>query len=247
MDGATEREMLEEQLDFLLDSLRDLERERAAGDIDEDDYLALRDDYVARAAAISHQLRGDEIDRPDDTPPLPRRTWPRRIVAVLVVLSLAAGSGAWVASSAGQRLPGQSSSGGIEESTATRLSTARQLNFSDPTKAIELYNEVLKVEPDNAEALTYRAWLIALTAREATGNLRDVAYATVLADLMRARRADPSYPDAACFLGIVHFRFLGDARSAKPAIDECKAKNPPAEVESFVDAISAEVEKALAG
>ncbi|MEY4043759.1 MAG: hypothetical protein RL644_27, partial [Actinomycetota bacterium] len=148
MHGWTEREMLEEQLDFLLDSLRDLEREREAGDINEDDYSALRDDYIARAAAISRQLSGDEIDRPDDTPPLRRRTWPRRIVALLVVLSLAAGSGAWVASSAGQRLPGQSSSGGIEESTATRLSTARQLNFSDPTKAIELYNQVLKVEPD---------------------------------------------------------------------------------------------------
>jgi hypothetical protein len=106
---------------------------------------------------------------------------------------------------------------------------------------------VLKVEPDNAEALTYRAWLIALTAREATGNLRDVAYATVIADLSKARTADPAYPDASCFLGIVHFRFLGDAASAKPAIDDCKAKNPPAEVESFVDAISAEVDKALAG
>ena len=39
--GSTnEREILEEQLDFLLDSLRDLERERAAGDIDEPDYEA---------------------------------------------------------------------------------------------------------------------------------------------------------------------------------------------------------------
>ena len=53
MHGWTEREMLEEQLDFLLDSLRDLEREREADDINEDDYSALRDDYVARAAAIS--------------------------------------------------------------------------------------------------------------------------------------------------------------------------------------------------
>ncbi|MEY5058599.1 MAG: hypothetical protein RJA51_346, partial [Actinomycetota bacterium] len=63
MHGWTEREMLEEQLDFLLDSLRDLEREREAGDINEDDYSALRDDYIARAAAISRQLSGDERDR----------------------------------------------------------------------------------------------------------------------------------------------------------------------------------------
>ena len=62
-DERTERDMLEEQLDFLLDSLRDLERELDAGDIDESDYESLRNDYIARAAAISHQLTGDEIDR----------------------------------------------------------------------------------------------------------------------------------------------------------------------------------------
>ncbi len=40
---------LEEQRDFLLDSLRDLERDREAGDISESDYLELKDDYTARA------------------------------------------------------------------------------------------------------------------------------------------------------------------------------------------------------
>ena len=245
--GSSERELLEEQLDFLLDSLRDLERERAAGDIDESDHEALRNDYIARAAAISHRLGGGEIDRDDDTPPLPRRTWTRRIVAILVVASLAGASGVWVAASAGQRLPGQSASGGIEQSTSTMLSSARQLNFSDPTKAIELYNAVLKIEPDNAEALTYRAWLIALTAREATGNLRDVAYATVLADLLKVRNIDPSYPDAACFLGITYFRFLNNAKLAKVQLDECQANNPPREVQMFLESIVDQVDAAVAG
>jgi tetratricopeptide (TPR) repeat protein len=246
--GSTnERDILEEQLDFLLDSLRDLERERAAGDIDEPDYEALRNDYIARAAAISQQLSGNEIDREDDTPPLPRRPWTKRIVSVLVVVSLAGASGAWVAASAGQRLPGRSSSGGIIESTSTMLSTARQLNFSDPTKAIELYNDVLKLEPDNVEALTYRAWLIALTAREATGNLRDVAYATVLADLLKAREVDPTYPDAACFLGITYFRFLDNAKLAKVQLDECQANNPPQEVTMFLNSIVDQVNAAVGG
>src|SRR5690606_37957028 len=40
---------LEEQRDFLLRSLDDLEREREAGDLDDDDYQALKDDYTARA------------------------------------------------------------------------------------------------------------------------------------------------------------------------------------------------------
>jgi len=245
--SSNERELLEEQLDFLLDSLRDLERERAVGDIDEPDYEALRNDYIARAAAISHRLAGEEVDRDDEMPPLPRRPWTKRIISVLVVVSLAGASGAWVAASAGQRLPGQSSSGGIVQSTSSMLSTARQLNFNDPTKAIELYNSVLKIEPDNVEALTYRAWLIALTARQATGNLRDVAYATVLADLLKAREVDPSYPDAACFLGITYFRFLDNAKLAKVQLDECQANNPPQEVTMFLNSIVDQVNAAVGG
>lgn len=249
MDAA-ERAQMDEQLDFLLDSLRDLENERAAGDVDEADYATLRNDYISRAAAISRLMRGEEPDDipEDDGEPLVRRaSWGRRIVAVLVVVAMATGAGFWVAASSGQRLPGQSSSGGIAGSTASLLSTARQLNFSDPTKAIELYNQVLKVEPDNAEALTYRAWLIALTARQATGNLRKAAYAAVLADLLKARGSDPSYPDSACFLGIVYFRFLDNATLAKPMLDECQAKNPPQEVKMFMESIIEQVNAAVAG
>ena len=92
-------------------------------------------------------------------------------------------------------------------------------------------------------ALLASALLAAMSPLPAQTRLDDAAVDRYI----KARTADPAYPDASCFLGIVHFRFLGDAASAKPAIDDCKAKNPPAEVESFVDAISAEVDKALAG
>ena len=51
-----DRAPLEEQRDFLLRSLDDLEREHDAGDIDETDYLALRDDYTVRAAAVLRSL-----------------------------------------------------------------------------------------------------------------------------------------------------------------------------------------------
>ena len=241
-----EREVLTEQLDFLLDSLRDLDRELEAGDIEPDDHATLRADYTARAAAIARQLSGTAIDHPDDTPPMPRPRW-RAAVAVLVVVALAAGSGFLVAASSGQRLPGESLSGGIEQSTASRLSSARQLNFSDPERAIKLYTEVLRTDPDNPEALTYRAWIVALTARNATGRIRDVAYATVLADLMKVRNSDPAYPDAACFLGIVWFRFMDDAAKAKPQIEECTANNPPQEVRQFVEGIESEIDAALAG
>lgn len=230
---------LRDEQKFLLSSLRDLDKELEAGDIDQTDFDTLRDGYIARAASITRELEGaDGVDSP------PAR-WLRRIVASTVVLALGLGGGMWVAQNSGQRLPGQSSSGGIVESTATLLSSARQLNFSDPSKAIELYSEVLKVDPDNPEALTYRSWILALTARSASGSVKQLALATAVTDLLRAQTVDPMYPDAHCFLGIVYFRFLDNADLAQKQLAECQKQNPPAEVKSFVDAIVKEVNAAV--
>lgn len=234
-------EDLRHEQQFLLRSLRDLDNERAAGDIDDADYAALRDGYIARTAVITRELEGVVVESP-----MVARNWLRRIVVVAVVLAVGAGAGVGVARQSGQRLPGQSASGGIEQSSSGLLSSARQLNFSDPGKAIELYTQVLKLEPDNAEALTYRSWILALTARAATGSVKQLALVTAVKDLMRAQEVDPEYPDAHCFLGIVYFRFLNNASLAKPQLDTCKALNPPKEVQSFVDSIVAEVDKALA-
>ncbi len=52
-----DRRALEEQRDFLLRSLSDLEEERRAGDIAEADFVALRDRYTARAATVLRQLQ----------------------------------------------------------------------------------------------------------------------------------------------------------------------------------------------
>ena len=232
---------LRDEQQFLLNSLRDLERERAAGDIDDDDYRTLRDGYVARTAAITRELQGAEVA--GDTP---RPKWLRRVLVSVCVLAVAVGSGVLVARSSGQRLPGQTATGAIEQSTANILATARQLNFSDPAKSIELYSQVLKLEPDNVEALTYRSWILALSSRDATGEVKQLALATAVSDLIRAQKADPSYPDAHCFLGIVYFRFLEQASLANKQLDMCVAMNPPASVSSFVSAIVKEVDAAVA-
>jgi tetratricopeptide (TPR) repeat protein len=232
---------LRDEQQFLLRSLRDLDNERAAGDIDEADYATLRDGYISRTAAITRELEGADVATTSVN-----RNWLRRILVVVCVVAAGAGAGIWVARQSGQRLPGQSSSGAIEQSSSGLLASARQLNFSDPGKAIELYTQVLKLEPDNAEALTYRSWILALTARAATGSVKQLALVTAVNDLLRAQKVDNQYPDAHCFLGIVYFRFLNSASLAKPQLDTCKAMNPPKEVQSFVDSIVAEVDKALA-
>jgi tetratricopeptide (TPR) repeat protein len=231
---------LRDEQQFLLRSLRDLDNERAAGDIDDADYAALRDGYISRTAAITRELNGAGASEAIS------RNWVRRILVIGCVIAAGAGAGIWVASQSGQRLPGESATGAIDQSSSGILATARQLNFSDPGKAIELYTQVLKLEPDNAEALTYRSWILALTARAASGSVKQLALVTAVNDLLRAQQVDDQYPDAHCFLGIVYFRFLNSASLAKPQLDTCKAMNPPEEVQSFVDAIVADVDKALA-
>ena len=236
---------IEEERDFLLDSLRDLEREYSAGDVDHDDYVTLRDGYIARAAALTREIEGEDFtDDEEEIQPRSRRLV--KIVAVsLVIVMIAVASGWWVADQSGQRLPGQSASGGLELSSSGQLPLARSLNFSDPARAIQLYTDVLKIEPDNVEALTYRSWLLSLSAAGASDDVKNAAYATAVQDMSRAIEIDPSYPDAHCFLGIVFFRLLDDVNRAKPLLDTCKANNPPHEVMSYVTAIVDAVDEEL--
>lgn len=235
---------LRDERQFLLQSLQDLDREREAGDIDELDYVALRDGYTARAASVITQLdSGENLSSIE-----PRRSsWRKSILIAVAVILCASSIGWFMASQFGQRLPGQSLSGGIADSTASLLSQARAINFTDPVTAVDLYSQVLKTDPDNIEALTYRAWLIALISRDASEDLRVLAFATATEDLGRAIALDSRYPDAHCFLGIIRFRIAADAKGAKEELLVCQEHNPPALVQEFVDSIVAEVDAALGG
>lgn len=234
---------LEEERTFLLRSLDDLEREHEAGDVDDDDYASLRDGYVARAAGVLREIESGEVP----VAPTPRRRWGRVVAGIAVVLLVAGVLGWLVARESGQRLPGQTLTGGAApESTSALLSQARALGFNDPVRAIELYTQVLELDPDHVEALTYRAWLLGLTSRSASDDVRRLALEQVRSDLGRAIELDPEYPDPHCFLGILEFRFDGDPVVAKDELERCQAGNPPAEVQGFVDSIVAEVDAVLA-
>jgi hypothetical protein len=246
-----ERVALEEERDFLLSSLRDLEREREAGDIDEADYETLKSSYTKRTADILRQLAGSDEPASEDTEDIAesngsqqRSKWRRRFAVLGLVGVLAIGLGVLVARNSGQRLPGATATGGLPDTTASKLAQARQLNFDDPIAAIRLYSDVLKTDPDNVEALTYRSWLLALTAREAEDAVRDAAIQTAIIGLGRATLIDDSYPDAHCFLGIVSFRFANDIDTAKTELAKCQETSPPAEVRGFVDSVVAEIEAA---
>ena len=92
---------LEEERRYLLRSLKDLERERQAGDVDDDDYRTLKDGYTVRAAAVLRQIDdGRRALRPRR-----RRDWKRTTLVAVVAAVCSAGIGFALAGAFGERLP----------------------------------------------------------------------------------------------------------------------------------------------
>ena len=77
-----DRDELEQERDFLLQSLDDLEAEHDSGGIDDESYQQLHDDYTARAAATIRALRDGVDARPD---PAPRAVRARRRLVIIAV------------------------------------------------------------------------------------------------------------------------------------------------------------------
>ena len=234
-----------EQLKFLTNSLNDLKQENKFGDLEDHEFALLSRDYESRIESVNSQIANPGLRSESSTEP--KRNLSRTVVTTMILLAVASLAGWFVARQSGQRLAGDSLAGSIEDSTASILSRARATNFVDPKAAIELYTQVLSVDPDNVEALTYRAWLLVLIARSAGVEVKQLAFESASRDLVRAIALDPSYPDAHCFLGIARFRLANDAGGAKEQLTICVEKNPPAEVKGFVDSIVAEVDAVLAG
>lgn len=234
---------LEEQRRFLLRSLADLEREHQAGDVDDVDYQALKDGYTVRAAAT---LRALEQGRSALAPRQPA-DWRRRLlVAGVVIVSIAVVWWALSASSA-QRLPGQQISGLDPRSEVQLLmSQARVIQVSDPASAAALYAAVLEQQPDNAEALAYRGWTLALSVMgEPDPEVASPVLDEASQSLLLAIEADPTYPDPFCFLGIVRYRFYAEPDLALTLLDGCLAGGPPADVRGLVEGLRASVLAAI--
>jgi tetratricopeptide (TPR) repeat protein len=229
----TERAALREQRDFLLASLKDLERERAAGDLDDGDYAALKDDYTARAAAVLRALGTADPARVVRVRRWGRR---RRVAAGALVAAFAVAAGVLVAQSAGRREAGQTATGVDPQSLTQKLNEAGRLAAEGrPGDAVELYDEVLADSPDDVEALTYRGWALTIDGQVGEG----------LESLLRAASTDPTYPDVHAFLAIVLFRGGRPAEAARE-LDRLEALDPPAAIRTLVRGLRAEVDAALA-
>lgn len=189
LSAGLSRSVLEEEREFLLRSLRDLEAERQAGDIDDIDFEALKDDYTVRAAAVLRQLAGTPdgpgLPSPEraatrparrsrqlleaGTPALPyrRRRWAMGLVAALVAGSIA---GYAVNASSGTRLPGQVVSGtavGAEKVAQLLARAQRAAARGDAVSALKDCRAILAEDPNQPQALAEEGWLLAQTQQPA--------------------------------------------------------------------------------
>ena len=214
-----ERAALEAERDVLLASLDDLDAEMAGGDLDPGDYERLRDDYTARAAQVERSLREGRDQRPV-APPTSKR---RRVVIAAVVGAFAVTGALLLATSMGQRLPGQTVTGNSQSGLpgvisqlqqqvaanpndgAARRSLARALiQNRDLTGALKEWDAAARLDPTDAESRAYAGWIVF------QAGLVDEA----LKRLDSAEAASADYPDTHLFRGIVLLRGKNDPAGA---------------------------------
>jgi len=224
---------LERERDFLLKSLDDLETERAAGNIDEESYTELHDDYTARAAAAIRALR-DGVDARPTPPAVP---WRRRGLVTAGVVAFAVLAAVSLAAALGARLPGQTSSGNAPQASPSagerrarlqeaaekspndpqpRLALARFLEESgDTVGSLKQYDQAVEIAPDNADALANAGRLRFIVAGQVpSAEARQQLITTARTLLDRAVQADPNHADAHYYRGVLLADGFGEVDAA---------------------------------
>jgi tetratricopeptide (TPR) repeat protein len=213
---------LEEERDFLLASLRDLDREFEAGDVDETDYHTLRDDYTHRAATVlaaidRRQAARSEAQRPRS---------PIRIVAgvaAVVVFGLLAGLG--VARAAGNRTSVDGLTGDVRATVGQMLFRCDELRSQmEVVEALECYDQVIEQHPANAEAVTSKGWTLVFAG------FPDLAWPY----FDQAVALDPEYADLRVYRAIV-LNWWCRPEETLDELDAFDDANPLAEMRALVE------------
>jgi tetratricopeptide (TPR) repeat protein len=239
---------LEEERRYLLRSLKDLEREREAGDVDDDDYRTLKDGYTVRAASVLRQIE----DGRRALAPKRRGDWKRTVAIVVAALACSAGIGFALANAFGERGATDEITGiNPGDSIRTELAGARAaLNRGEWDRASQLFFQVDQAElergNENAEARAYLGWTLALAARQSSEPAAaiDERLDLALLALNQSIEMDPTYADPYCFVAIIEFNFRDDADAALPYVEQCETNNPPADITGLIESFAAEIRAA---
>lgn len=159
-----------------------------------------------------------------------RRVSTRRTAFVTAAIALVAvGVGVALAAAAGDRRMGDPLSGSIEGTSAARdprLDQAQEyMGTGKAVEAVKLYDAILREDPEQVEALAYRGWLLRLAGLPDEG----------LVYLDRAVAADPSYPDAHFFRGMVLWQDKGDPAAGAAEFRLFLANDPPQAMVGLVE------------
>ena len=178
---------LDDERASLLRSLTDLQREYDAGDLDEADYLALKDEYTVRTADLLRHRANVEAGV-QETVALARRSraqrpW-RRPVGVIATIATALGIGVAVARFAGERVGSQGLTGSVRSAGTARsnevsalLSKAQQNLSADPFKALRDLNDAVGA---NADFTALAALNPPAFVKQLVGSASDEARAAVI-------------------------------------------------------------------
>jgi tetratricopeptide (TPR) repeat protein len=217
---------LEDERDFLLRSLDDLDAELRAGNIDPDTYRVLHDDYTARASAVIRSIADGVERRSPDGPRAPRALRAFTIGGIVVFAVLAA---ILLAHTIGQRRPGQQITGDAQSGPSTTVSptqaiaAAKQAAAAQPKSydarisyaralfsarlypaAVQEYIVAARLDPTQAEPLAYTGWLTGLFAQSETKpSTKTALFDAATRSLDRAITVDPTYPDSYVLKGLL--------------------------------------------
>jgi cytochrome c-type biogenesis protein CcmH/NrfG len=225
-----EQEELEQERDFLMQSLDDLEAEHDSGGIDDESYQQLHDDYTARAAATIRALRDGVDARPD---PAPRAAPRRRLVIISLVVVFALIAGVALAGALGARLPGQTASGNTQSSsddaaskrlarTIKTLEAAVNANpddynarlalahayeaVGDIRNALAQSDAAISIDPNRAEAHANAGRLLYIASQSIKNNDTQVQFVTeASAAFNTAIEKDPEYSETYFFRAVLEF------------------------------------------
>jgi uncharacterized protein (TIGR02996 family) len=195
---------LESERDFLLRSIADLDTERAAGNLDDERYQALKDDYTARAAAVLRSIEAGADARPAP-PPVPNK---RKlltgggVVAFVLVAALA------LAAAAGKRHDGQTITGNAQSGKAQPGNGSgggqNPAEAADPARRAALQRQVQEHPGDAAAHLVFARYL--LEVGEPTEAVKEY---------VATARLDPKNAEANAYAGWVSF-LAAQSSSADP-------------------------------
>ncbi len=243
---------LEEERDFLLRSLDDLDREYVLGELSDQEYDTLRDDYIRRTAAVVRAL--NKLEPLEARSAISGRVWWWMIIMLFVGALLGLG----VAQFSGLRSPGETISGQIDQSPRNRLSNAQSLFFAgdleaaratveeilrdspaltgalvlsaqlheragDPLPAIRQLDQVLKQAPGHVDALTLRGWILVRIDNQ-------VLQQEGIHNLDKAVSLQPDGFDPYVFRGFVAREIQGDLELAIRMYELALDRDPPPEM-----------------